>query len=187
MRVIGIDPGTAIVGYAILDKIGNKVKLIDYGCIYTDKDDIMPKRLEIIYDRLDTLIKLYKPDSMAIEELFYFKNQKTVIKVGQARGVINLVAQKNGIEIFNYTPLQVKISVTSYGRATKKQVQEMVKILLNLNEIPKPDDAADAIAIALTKINDLSLSLETNQKIKTNSLKAGNKITIEEYRELIKK
>lgn len=187
MRVIGIDPGTAIVGYSILEKQGNKIKLIDYGCIYTDKDDDMPTRLEIIYDRLDTIIKLYKPEVMAIEELFYFKNQKTVIKVGQARGVINLVAQKNGLEIYNYTPLQVKIAVTSYGRATKKQVQEMVKLLLNLKEIPKPDDAADAIAIGITRLNDLAVSLETNIKIKDNNLKAGNKISIEEYRKMIKK
>ena len=153
MRILGVDPGTAIVGYSILDLENGEYKLIDYGCIYTDKDDDMPTRLMQIYDRLDTIIKLYKPVQMAIEDLYFFKNQKTVIKVGQARGVINVVAKKNGLDIFDYTPLQVKMGVASYGRATKKQIQEMVKMILKLSEIPKPDDAADALAIAITHIN----------------------------------
>lgn len=164
----------------------SKYNLIDYGCIYTDKDIDMPRRLEIIYDRLDTLIKLYKPHEMAIEDLYFFKNQKTVIKVGQARGVINLVAQKNGLDIFDYTPLQVKMSVASYGRATKKQIQEMVKIILNLDEIPKPDDAADAIAIAITHLNSFKLEKASKINIKTN-IKSGSKISLEDYKKMIKK
>ena len=113
----------------------------------------MPIRLEKIYDGLENIIKLWKPADMAIEDLFFFKNQKTVIKVGQARGVITLAGQKNKLNLYSYTPLQVKMGIASYGRADKKQIQEMVKLILKLDEIPKPDDAADALAIAITHIN----------------------------------
>lgn len=153
MRVLGIDPGTAIVGYSIIDYKNNKIQLIDYGCIYTNKEDSLSLRLEQVYLRVESLINLYKPDHMAIEELFFFKNQKTIIEVGQARGVITLVGQKNRLNLFSYTPLQVKMGIAGYGRATKKQIQEMVKLILKLDEIPKPDDAADALAIAITHVN----------------------------------
>ncbi len=187
MRILGIDPGTAIVGYSIVDAEKGKYKLIDYGCIYTDKDTPMPRRLEQIYDRLDTIIKLYNPTEMAIEDLYFFKNQKTVIKVSQARGVINLAAIKNSLEIFDYTPLQVKMGVCSYGRATKKQVQEMVKIILNLDEIPTPDDAADAIAIAITHINSKNIPKLDKVHMKKSNLKTGNKMSAAEFKKLFKK
>ena len=153
MRILGVDPGTAIVGYSIVDFEKGKYEIIDYGCIYTHKDEDMPYRLEKIYNELETLIKLWEPNDMAIEELFFFKNQKTVIKVGQARGVIMLCGQKNNLDIYSYTPLQVKMGVAGYGRADKAQIQEMVKLILKMDEIPKPDDAADALAIAITHIN----------------------------------
>ncbi|RRD38955.1 crossover junction endodeoxyribonuclease RuvC [Leptotrichia sp. OH3620_COT-345] len=153
MRILGIDPGTAIVGYSIVDFEKGKYEVLDYGCIYTDKDEDMPARLEKIYDGLNTIIKLWKPIDMAIEELYFFKNQKTIVKVGQARGVITLVGQKNGMNLFSYTPLQVKMGIAGYGRADKKQIQEMVKVILRMDEVPKPDDAADALAIAITHVN----------------------------------
>lgn len=187
MRVIGIDPGTAIVGYCIMDYIQGKYKLIDYGCIYTNKNTDMPKRLEQIFDKLDTIIKLYKPSEMAVENLYFFKNQTTVIQVGQARGVINLVGQKNGLDIFNYTPLQVKMGVASYGRATKAQIQETVKTILGLSEIPKPDDAADAIAISITHINTRNIGFDEKVEIRKNNIKSGTKISIEDFKNLIRK
>jgi len=187
MRILGVDPGTAIIGYSILDLENGEYKLIDYGCIYTDKDDDMPTRLMQIYDRLDTIIKLYKPVQMAIEDLYFFKNQKTVIKVGQARGVINVVAKKNGLDIFDYTPLQVKMGVASYGRATKKQIQEMVKMILKISEIPKPDDAADAIAIAITHFNSNKNYLIPKVSMKKENLKNCSKISAEDFKKMLNK
>lgn len=187
MRIIGIDPGTAIVGYSIVDIENGKYKLIDYGCIFTEQNLDMAIRLEKIFQKLDTIIKLYKPQEAAIEELYFFKNHKTVITVGQARGIIVLACQLNGLNIFDYTPLQVKMAVTSYGRATKKQIQEMVKLILNLDDIPKPDDAADAIAIAIAHINNRSIPKIKIDKFKKNNLKSGTKISASDYRKLIKK
>ncbi len=161
----------------------------DYGCIYTDKDEDMPIRLEKIYDELDTLIKLWKPSDMAIEDLFFFKNQKTILKIGQARGVITLVGQKNGLDIFSYTPLQVKTGIAGYGRAEKKQIQQMVKMILNMEEIPKPDDAADALAIAVTHINSKnSFGGFTRGDNITRKLEKLNsdKIKLEDYKKLIR-
>lgn len=149
MIVLGIDPGIAIVGYGIIEVKGNHFKAIDYGAITTDSSIIFPERLKMVYDKLTDIINLYKPDDFAIEELFYNKNAKTVIKVGQARGVEVLAGINAGIPIYEYTPLQIKQAVVGYGRAEKHQVQEMVKLLLNLKEIPKPDDVADALAVAL--------------------------------------
>lgn len=196
-RVLGIDPGTAIVGYSIVETDGKKYNLLDYGCIYTTNDDDMPERLNKIYDHLESIINIWKPDQAAIEELFFFKNQKTVIKVGQARGVISLVCKKLGLEIFDYTPLQVKMGITGYGKSNKNQVQEMVKQILNLEEIPKPDDAADAIAIAITHINNtknqtIFTKINTdNFKKKTvkdlDTKKVANKLSLAEYKELMKK
>ncbi len=190
MRVLGIDPGTAIVGYSIVDFEAGKYNVQDYGCIYTDKEEDMPARLERIYDGLDTLIKLWNPSEMAIEDLFFFKNQKTIVKVGQARGVITLVGQKNGLNIFSYTPLQVKIGIAGYGRAEKNQVQQMVKMILKLEEIPKPDDAADALAIAVTHINSRNsfggYTRGDNIKKELKNLNS-NKINLEDYKKLIKK
>lgn len=149
MIILGIDPGIAIVGYGVIEVRGNNYKAIEYGCITTDSKLLFPDRLKIVYDELINIINKYKPDDYAVEELFFNKNVKTAIKVGQARGVEILAAVNQGLPVFEYTPLQIKQAVVGYGRAEKHQVQEMVKLLLNLQEIPKPDDAADALAIAL--------------------------------------
>ncbi|MFC1517121.1 crossover junction endodeoxyribonuclease RuvC [Candidatus Margulisiibacteriota bacterium] len=146
--VIGIDPGTANMGYSLLLKKGNKLSLLKYGCITTSAKTALPKRLAKINSELKKILKKYKPEVMAIENLFFSKNVKTAISVAQARGVALLSAAQADIETFSYNPQQVKQAVTGYGRADKKQVQEMTKRLLNLSKIPKPDDAADAIAIA---------------------------------------
>ncbi len=187
MRVIGIDPGTAIVGYGIIDFKDNRYEVVDYGCIYTHKDLPMPKRLLKISEEMSSLLEKYKPDHMAVEELFYFKNNKTVISVGQARGVIILEGVKKDIPLADYTPLQVKMGITGYGKAEKKQVQLMVQKVLKLKEIPKPDDAADALAIAVTHINALnssSYSLQRVEKIPEGSVKKG-RLSAKEYRELL--
>jgi crossover junction endodeoxyribonuclease RuvC len=156
MIILGIDPGIAIVGYGIIECRGNHYKVIDYGAITTDSNMIFPDRLKLVYDQLTGIIEKYNPDDLAIEELFYNKNARTVIKVGQARGVEILAAINKGIPIYEYTPLQIKQAVVGYGRAEKHQVQEMVKMLLNLKEIPKPDDVADALAVAITHGSSLN-------------------------------
>ncbi|MBP2025183.1 crossover junction endodeoxyribonuclease RuvC [Peptoniphilus stercorisuis] len=150
MRILGIDPGIAIVGYGIIDVVGNKYNVLDYGAITTKSDMQFPHRLEKIYRDLDEIIKKYEPEDVAFEELFFNKNVKTAITVGQARGVEVLCAKMNSKEIFEYTPLQIKQAVVGYGRAEKRQVQEMVKFMLHLEKIPKPDDVADALAVAIT-------------------------------------
>ena len=149
MIILGIDPGLATVGYGVIEYKGNRYKTIDYGTIRTDSKTIFPERLKKIYDELSNIIDRYNPVDLAVEELFFNKNVKTAIQVGQARGVEILAAIHKGLEVYEYTPLQVKQAVVGYGRAEKSQVQEMVKILLNLKEIPKPDDAADALAVAI--------------------------------------
>ncbi len=149
MRILGIDPGFAIVGYGILDYEANKFKVVEYGAITTEASQEMNSRFKSIHDDLDEVIKRTKPDFMSIEALFFNSNQKTAINVAQARGVLLLAALNNGVRIFEYTPLQVKQAITGYGRADKNQVQQMVKMLLNLKEVPKPDDTADAIALAV--------------------------------------
>lgn len=149
MIILGIDPGYAIVGYGVLEYSNNKFKVIEYGAITTDSKTDMFDRFKSIYDDICDVMKRTKPDFMAIEELFFNSNQKTAINVAQARGVILLAAMNCGIRIFEYTPLQVKQAVAGYGRADKKQIQQMVKLLLGLKEVPKPDDTADAVAIAI--------------------------------------
>jgi len=149
LRILGIDPGLATIGYALLDKETNHFEVLEYGVIKTsaDKDDI--ERLEIIHRNIEALIKEFEPEQMAVEELFFNKNVKTAISVGQARGVILLAGSQAGLKVAEYTPLQIKQAVVGYGRADKMQVQQMVKSLLNLSEIPRPDDAADALAISI--------------------------------------
>lgn len=149
MRILGIDPGTAICGYGIIDKENYRLKAVDCGCIFTDKDMKPEDRLAKIYSGIIHLIEKYRPDEMCVEELFYQRNASTAIPVGQARGVVLLAGAHKNVPIYEYTPLQVKQGVVGYGRADKKQVQFMVKTILNLREIPKPDDAADALAIAI--------------------------------------
>lgn len=149
MIILGIDPGIAILGYGVVNYEGNRFTPIHYDAITTSSKLTMPERLVILYDELIELISTYKPDSFAIEELFFNKNVKTALTVGHARGVTILAAQKKGLSIYEYTPLQVKQAIVGYGRAEKHQVQQMVKVLLNLNCIPKPDDVADALAVAI--------------------------------------
>ncbi len=149
MIILGIDPGFAITGYGVVQYIGNKFKTLDYGAVETHKDIPFPERLEKIFFTLETIIEQYRPDAIAIEELFFNKNVKTALQVGHGRGVAVLAAARSDADIFEYTPLQVKQAVVGYGRADKRQVQEMVKIILNLKEYPKPDDVADALAVAI--------------------------------------
>ena len=149
MRIIGIDPGYAIVGYGVIDYIGNKFKIVEYGAITTESNQNMNERFKSIHDDLNTIIERTKPESLAIEELFFNSNQKTAINVAQARGVLLLSALNHGISVHEYTPLQVKQAVVGYGRAEKKQVQLLVKSILGLEKVPKPDDTADALAIAV--------------------------------------
>ncbi len=149
MRIIGIDPGYAIVGYGIIDYQNTRFSVVDYGAILTEAGEVFNERLEKIYDDAIMLMEKYRPEALSIEKVFYNSNAKTVIDVSQARGVLILAAQKSRIPIFEYTPLQVKQSVVGYGRAEKKQVQEMTKVLLNLQKVPKPDDTADALAMAI--------------------------------------
>ncbi len=149
MIILGIDPGYAIVGVGVIEYIGNKFRVLDYFAVTTEAHTPFENRLKIIYDGINDTIEKYKPDFMAIEELFFNDNAKTAISVGQARGVIILSAVNHGVEVFEYTPLQVKQAVVGYGRAEKKQVQQMTKSILNLKEVPKPDDVADALAIAV--------------------------------------
>ncbi len=149
MRILGIDPGYAIVGWGVVDFSGGRFNVVGYGAVTTHAGVDFPKRLEDIYCDLNELIDKYKPDCLAIERLYFNTNTTTAIDVAQARGVIVLAAQRKGLSINEYTPLQVKQSVTGYGRAEKRQVMEMVKSLLNLKAIPKPDDTADALALAV--------------------------------------
>lgn len=149
MIIMGIDPGFAIMGYGILNYHGNRFQLMDYGAVTTPADMPLCGRLLLLENELAGLIGMYKPDAVSVEELFFNSNAKTALKVGQGRGVALLCAARAGIPVFEYTPLQVKQAVTGYGRADKKQVQQMIKVLLNLTAIPKPDDAADALAVAI--------------------------------------
>lgn len=149
MRILGIDPGIAIVGYGVIDSEREKMRLVAMGASRTPTGIPVEKRVEMVYDDICEIIDTYKPDCMAVEELFFNTNQKTAIAVAQARGVILLSAIKKNVDFFEYTPLQVKQSVVGYGRAEKAQVMEMVKIMLSLEKVPKLDDTADALALAI--------------------------------------
>jgi crossover junction endodeoxyribonuclease RuvC len=149
MRILGIDPGTATVGWGVIEIGTGAPTVVASGHISTPKEMPLSQRLLEISRDIKEVLALYKPSEAGVEELFFFKNQKTVISVAQARGAILLTLEENSVSIFGYTPLQVKQALTNYGRADKAQVQQMVKALLKLKEIPKPDDTADALAIAL--------------------------------------
>ena len=149
MRILGIDPGYAILGWGVLDVEGNRFKVVAYDSILTDKDTPMPERLEQLYQGLCEIIEKYRPQAASIEELYFNNNAKTAIMVGEARGVAILACSRGGLEINEYTPLQIKQALVGYGRADKKQVQQMVKTILNLEKVPKPDDTADALAAAI--------------------------------------
>ncbi len=149
MRILGIDPGYAIIGFGVLDYNKKDFSVVEFGAITTTPDMSFQQRLKTIFDDLNYVIDKYKPDVMSMEKLFYNTNQKTVIDVAQARGVISLCAVNHALDFFEYTPLQVKQSVVGYGRAEKKQVQEMTRQILKLKQVPKPDDTADALALAI--------------------------------------
>ena len=149
MRILGIDPGYAIMGYGIVDKIGSSFYPVAYGAITTDKDDTMPDRLKILYSGLMEIIAEYSPQEVSIEELYFNTNAKTVIYVGEARGVAILACSNSGLPVFEYTPMQIKTCTTGNGHAQKPQVQAMIKRILALEEVPKPDDVADALAAAV--------------------------------------
>lgn len=149
MRILGIDPGYAILGYGLVDKDGSKLKVVDYGVVETNKEQPFPLRLERLYDGVVQLIDLFHPDVAVFEELFFYHNVTTALSVGAGRGVAILAAQKSSLPMYEYTPMQIKLSVTGNGHADKKQVQQMVKLLLSLQQTPKPDDAADALAAAI--------------------------------------
>lgn len=150
MVILGIDPGYATVGYGVINSQNGRHKAIAYGVVETSKADRLPDRLRQIADGVKQLIELYKPDAIAVEELFFQSNQKTAILVAEARGVLLYIAECSGSKLYEYTPLQIKQAMTGYGRAEKQQIQQMVKTFLGLPSIPKPDDAADALAVAIT-------------------------------------
>ena len=150
MRILGIDPGLAIIGYAVIDKADNgTLTVVDYGMITTPKEHSLPIRLTEIYDAMQALLNQFKPDQIAIEELFFNQNITTGIPVSHARGVIVLACRKFTDKLYEYTPIQIKLAITGVGRAEKHQVQYMTKTMLNLSAIPRPDDVADALAVAL--------------------------------------
>jgi len=150
MKILGVDPGIARTGWGIIRVQSAKCKVQNYGCIETVASIDTSQRLKHVYDSVLKIIKEHKPDALAVEELFFNTNAKTAFVVGQARGVVLLAASENDLPVAIYTPLQVKVAVAGYGRAEKSQIGQMVKVLLKLKEIPKPDDAADALAVALT-------------------------------------
>lgn len=149
MKILGIDPGYAILGYGIIEMKGNHFSVCSYGAITTDTSMAMPDRLKYLYTQIMDIIHEHEPEVAAIEELFFNTNSKTALLVGQARGIVILACVNSGLEICEYTPLQIKQGLVGYGRAEKKQIQAMVKTILNLKEVPKPDDTADALAAAI--------------------------------------
>lgn len=153
MVILGIDPGIATVGYGVVAAEGGTFRAVEYGAIITPAHTLIEKRLAQIYSKLSDIIRRHKPDVMAVEELFFNKNVKTAIDVAHGRGVILLAAETAGIDIYEYTPLQIKQNLVGYGRAEKGQIMYMTKLLLGLTETPKPDDTADALAIAICHAN----------------------------------
>lgn len=149
MRIMGIDPGMALIGYGVIEIENGKVFLKTSGSVRTKKEATVPERLAEILSDMEELFKIYSPDVVSVEDLFFFKNQKTIIPVAQARGVILAQAQKANLPIYEYTPMQVKQVLTGYGRATKKEVEDMVRLTITNKELPKLDDTVDAIAIAI--------------------------------------
>jgi crossover junction endodeoxyribonuclease RuvC len=147
--VLGIDPGTARLGYGIVERQGSQLTMLEYGCVETTNDRPLEQRLLLIYEALTDLIETHRPEAMGVERLFFNKNVQTAMAVGQARGVVLLVGAQHGLPVFEYGPHEVKLAVTGYGRAPKDQVQRMVQLVLSMSQVPKPDDAADALAVAV--------------------------------------
>ncbi|MDR1322584.1 MAG: crossover junction endodeoxyribonuclease RuvC [Gracilibacteraceae bacterium] len=149
MRILGIDPGTAIMGFGLIESKGGRLSALKYGVWRTAADLPLEERLLSIFQEMEACVDLYRPEEVAAEELFFNRNQTTAISVGEARGVVLLAAARQGLPVYGYTPLQVKQAVVGYGRADKQQIQFMVRAILGLTETPKPDDAADALAVAV--------------------------------------
>jgi crossover junction endodeoxyribonuclease RuvC len=149
MIVLGIDPGTARLGYGVVERQGSRLTMLDYGCIETTNDRPLEQRLLIIHEGIDDLIKSHHPEAVGVERLFFNRNVQTAMAVGQARGVVLLVAAQHGLPVLEYGPHEVKLAVTGYGKAPKDQVQRMVQMVLAMERIPRPDDAADALAVAV--------------------------------------
>lgn len=186
MVILGIDPGYGIVGYGVIEKDARgKCHMIDYGAIKTPTDEIFPTRLAMIDDSMKKLIDKYKPDAIAVEELFFNTNITTGIKVAEARGVIVCACVKECAGLFEYTPSQIKQSITGNGRAEKRQVQYMTKMMLGLKETPKPDDAADALAVALTHAQTNNI-VKNNSMMQFEKLKSGRRKTVNSFENLIK-
>ncbi|MFQ6015981.1 MAG: crossover junction endodeoxyribonuclease RuvC [Anaerolineae bacterium] len=158
MLILGIDPGTAITGFGLVRSSDDEMTLVDHGAITTSSDQPMPERLQELYRQLTALIALHRPTEAVVEKLFFSKNVRTALMVGQAKGVVLLAAADAGLPVYEYTPLQIKQAVVGYGRATKDQIQQMVKMLLGLDFVPQPDDAADAIAAAICHIHSARLT-----------------------------
>lgn len=164
--ILGFDPGVAIVGFGLINKEGNSIHAIQYGSINTKSNTAESVRLKQIYDGAKEIIETYKPEVISIEQLYFNKNVTTAMNVGQARGVLMLAAVEAGLSVYEYTPLQIKQALAGYGRAEKRQIQEMVRMLLNLREIPKPDDAADALAIAICHAHSVKMTNIIKENIK---------------------
>jgi crossover junction endodeoxyribonuclease RuvC len=166
LRILGIDPGIAIVGFGFIDKIGHRLVPVQYGCVETEAGTPHPTRLQQVYESVGSLMDKYKPDAVAVEKLFFNRNVTTAFTVGEARGVMLLAAVQRGIAIAEYTPMQVKQAIVGYGKAEKRQVQEMVKMFLKLTAVPKPDDVADALAIAVCHAHSAVMLQKTNGAIR---------------------
>ncbi len=149
MIVLGIDPGTARLGYGVVERQGSQLRMLDYGCHETIKDRPLEQRLLLIHEAIDDLISTHRPEAVGVERLFFNKNVQTAMAVGQARGVVLLTAAQHGLPVLEYGPHEVKLAVTGYGKAPKDQVQRMVQMVLSMDQLPKPDDAADALAVAV--------------------------------------
>ena len=179
MVILGVDPGYAIVGYGVVRVQNSRYQPLEHGAIVTKAEEVFVRRLEIIYDALTEVLEKWKPDAISIEKLYFQNNQKTAIGVAEARGVILLAAQKAHVPIFEYTPLQVKMAVTGYGQAHKPQVMEMTRRLLCLKEVPKPDDTADALAMAIchgqAAGSALRRSMLENSVMKNRTVPRGGK------------
>lgn len=160
MVILGVDPGYAILGYGVIDYVNGQMSAVDYGVIETKPSMTFPERLEFLHCGVSLLIKKFRPDHIAFEELFFYHNAKTAIQVAAGRGVALLAAQQAGLPLYEYTPMQIKLSVTGDGHADKHQVQSMVKLLLKLNSLPKPDDAADALGAAICHAGAVGPTLE---------------------------
>ncbi len=158
LRILGVDPGTATTGWAVVEERAGKIFPLAYGCVSTSAKETTARRLKEVAGDMEKIIRKYRPEEAAVEDIFFFKNVKTAVKVSQARGAMLLTLERLGVSLFEYTPLQVKQALTGYGRAEKKQIQLMVKNILKLKNIPRPDDVADAIAIAICHINSRKIN-----------------------------